>query len=766
MKILRKILGLLFIISGIFCILSLSTYSLKDPSLMQAIDGPTSNRMGTWGAILADLLMKPLGYTSFIIVIFFLIEGIKNWYGTPIRLIILRIALLFPLMTTFSIFISGINATEQSIAIYNGWDAGGFLGHYWYGELSANLSKHTIVWAMGVFSLCTMLLCFGILPQEYWKILKILSKFFLRATVIFYKICSKSFIASNKIYRFIKNKGKNHIEHEKYSAQFSHQEPFDTDLNSTKKQETRKLSFNKILRRGKETSTHEKSKNKSQTNFILPTTKLLYMPNKIGESTRMSQKEIDEQTEQLTQVLKDFSIRGKITAVYPGPVVVLYELKPAAGTKSSRIIALADDIARSMSAVSARIAVIAGKDAIGIELPNRKREIIYFREMLESKSYANFTKQLPLILGENIGGTPIITDLASMPHLLLAGTTGSGKSVAINAMILSLLYSLPPSECRMIMIDPKMLELSVYDGIPHLLAPVVTNPKKAIFALKWVVKEMESRYRAMSMLGTRNIIGYNQIIEEAIEKNRPVEKSVQVGFDPETRQPIFEKAEIKREKLPYIVVIVDEMADLMLVAGKELEMYIQRLAQMARAAGIHIIMATQRPSVDVITGVIKANLPTRISFQVTSKIDSRTILGEQGAEQLLGKGDMLYMLPGGLIERVHGPFVHDNEVAQVVTFLKEQSEPQYAEDFVNELQNLPEDEEDPTYTSTLNNEKDNEALYNNAVSIVLREKRATTSYLQRCFKIGYNKAALLIERMEKEGIVSPPNHVGKREILK
>ena len=411
-----------------------------------------------------------------------------------------------------------------------------------------------------------------------------------------------------------------------------------------------------------------------------------------------------------------------------------------------------------MSAVSTRVAVVPGRNVIGIELPNARREMVYLRELLETRDYENSGSKLTLALGKNIGGEPVLSDLARMPHLLIAGTTGSGKSVGINTMILSLLYRLSPDQCKLIMIDPKMLELSVYDGIPHLLAPVVTEPKKAVVALKWVVKEMEDRYRKMSKVGVRNIDGYNTRVTEANARGEVLVRTVQTGFDRESGEAIYEEEEMDLAPMPFIVVIVDEMADLMMVAGKEIEAAVQRLAQMARAAGIHIITATQRPSVDVITGTIKANFPTRISFQVTSKIDSRTILGEQGAEQLLGQGDMLYMAGGGRIRRVHGPFVSDEEVEKVVTFLKKQGVPEYLEAITAE------DDEggDPFAFDSPGSGDD---LYDKAVAIVARDKRASTSYIQRRLQIGYNRAARLIELMEEQGVVSPPNHQGKREVL-
>jgi S-DNA-T family DNA segregation ATPase FtsK/SpoIIIE len=496
--------------------------------------------------------------------------------------------------------------------------------------------------------------------------------------------------------------------------------------------------------------------------FQLPPLDLLQEAD--AEAERESEAVLDEKARSLEGVLDDFGVKGEIKHSRQGPVVTLYELEPAPGVKASRVIGLADDLARNMMAISVRVATVPGKNVIGVELPNSIRETVYLRELLASKEY-KAAGALPLVLGKDISGAPIIVDLARMPHLLIAGTTGSGKSVAINAMILSLLYAMTPEQCRFIMIDPKMLELSVYDGVPHLLAPVVTEPKKAVVALKWVVREMENRYRAMSTLGVRNIAGYNVKIDEARNKGESLTRRVQTGFDPDTGRPIYEEQALDMRALPFIVVVVDEMADLMLVAGKDIEATIQRLAQMARAAGIHIIMATQRPSVDVITGTIKANFPTRMSFQVTSKIDSRTILGEGGAEQLLGRGDGLYMAGGGRIKRVHGPFVEDEEVSDIVAFLKGQAPPEY-------IHSVTEDESaadgipgfDPAGGSG-SGDDDDAGLYDQAVAIVAKDKKASTSYLQRRLKIGYNRAASLIERMEQEGVVSPANHVGKREIL-
>ncbi|WP_331285973.1 DNA translocase FtsK [Methylorubrum populi] len=523
--------------------------------------------------------------------------------------------------------------------------------------------------------------------------------------------------------------------------------------------------------------------------YSLPSLELLAEPP-LPDGEEVDADELEQNALNLQQTVQDFGVRGDILAVRPGPVVTLYELEPAPGTKSSRVIGLSDDIARSMSAVSARVAVVPGRNVIGIELPNPVRETVYLRELLASVDFVETKHKLALCLGKNIGGEPIIADLARMPHLLVAGTTGSGKSVAINTMILSLLYRLKPEECRLIMVDPKMLELSVYDGIPHLLSPVVIDPKKAVIALKWAVREMEERYKKMSKISVRNIDGYNARMKEARERGEIITRTVQTGFDRTTGEAVFEEQEMDLSALPYIVIVVDEMADLMMVAGKDIEGAIQRLAQMARAAGIHLIMATQRPSVDVITGTIKANFPTRISFQVTSKIDSRTILGEMGAEQLLGQGDMLFMAGGGRTTRVHGPFCSDSEVESVVAHLKRQGRPSYLEAVTADDGSSEQPEKPAKGSKAAKAEKDDFAeaeeadapvfdigafaasagaeggeLYEQAIAVVLRDRKASTSYIQRRLQIGYNRAASIMERMEIEGIVGPANHAGKREIL-
>ena len=527
----------------------------------------------------------------------------------------------------------------------------------------------------------------------------------------------------------------------------------------------------RVTREAKEIKLGKKIKKDSQLNlrftksaeFEFPPLTLLAEPKRTKQSIDLSDEVLEQNARMLEGVLEDFGVRGQIINVKPGPVVTLYELEPAPGIKSSRVISLADDIARSMSAVSARVAVVQGRNVIGIELPNSKRETVYLREMLASEAFEKTGQNLAFALGKNIGGEPIFADLARMPHLLIAGTTGSGKSVGINTMILSLLYRLSPERCKLIMIDPKMLELSVYEGIPHLLSPVVTDPRKAVVALKWAVREMEDRYRKMSKLGVRNIDGYNARLKQTLAKGEQMSRTVQTGFNPQSGEPIFEQEQMDMTAMPYIVVIIDEMADLMMVAGKDIEGTVQRLAQMARAAGIHVVMATQRPSVDVITGTIKANFPTRISFQVTSKIDSRTILGEQGAEQLLGQGDMLYMAGGGRISRLHGPFVTDEEVEKIVRFLRSQGTPEYVDAVTEEVED--ETYGDPGAMAGVEGGGSGDELYDQAVAVVLRDKKVSTSYVQRRLQVGYNKAASLIERMEKEGLISSANGTGKREIL-
>lgn len=521
---------------------------------------------------------------------------------------------------------------------------------------------------------------------------------------------------------------------------------------------------NKTLNQPKETIKIAKPVKKIDDGYSFPDINILSTA-KDKTAPHLSQKELEKVAAKLEEVLQEFGVSGKIVQIRPGPVVTLYELEPAPGTKTARVIGLADDIARSMSAISVRIAVVPGSNTIGIELPNSSREIVYLRDLLDSDDFKNAKSALTISLGKDIGGKNTYADLAKMPHLLVAGTTGSGKSVGVNSMIISLLYKMRPEECKLIMIDPKMLEFTMYNGIPHLLTPVITDPAKAVIGLKWAVKEMEDRYRSMAQLNVRNITGYNQRLEELRASGEKITRTVQTGFDMETGKPIFEEQELDLTPMPYIVIVVDEMADLMLVAGKDVEAAIQRLAQMARAAGIHLIMSTQRPSVDVITGTIKANFPTRISYQVTSKIDSRTILGEQGAEQLLGMGDMLYMPAGQRPHRVHAPFVKDSEVEKIVEFLKSQRQPEYVES-VTEGELTDGKGGNAVFDSTdFSGGSSDDDLYRQAVQIVQNDKKASISYVQRRLRIGYNRAASIIDRMEQEGIVSAADHVGRREVL-
>ncbi len=681
--------------------ISVFSYNYQDPSLNTATNQEVTNLGGVVGSYLADILVQFLGLASITIattVVYFLISK---------RLLKILYLILINL---------GICATLAQLSL-------GITARYLHGGMIGNalISNYPFY----IFAVAASIGFVGLIG---WK----------RTVYSLLFLCKKIFSLFTKVLFFRLRKTTDYsiaplVVEEKYRT--TRQQP----------KERQKKATEEIFK-------------PPSSEFEFPSIHLL---SKVEESVQRKQLNALESNKNLSlleQVLSDFGVQGKIISVCYGPVVTLYKLEPQAGTKSARVIGLADDIARSMSALSARISIIRGQNAMGIELPNKEREIVMLRDLLESPEYQNANLNLPIALGKEISGKPIIADLTKMPHLLVAGTTGSGKSVAINTMILSLVYRLSPDECKMIMIDPKMLELSIYDAIPHLITPVVTEPKKAVIALKWIVKEMENRYRMMSYLNVRNVINYNQKITEAMNSGIELERVVQIGFNSTTGKPLFEKIPIKMETFPYIVVIVDEMADLMLVAGKDIECSIQRLAQMARAAGIHIIMATQRPSVDVITGVIKANFPTRISFAVTSKIDSRTILGEQGAEQLLGMGDMLYMASGGKIIRVHGPFVSDDEVQNIVDHLKMQGEPNYMEEITQEDENSFAESEGET-------ENEENDLYKQAVAIIQRDQKVSTSYIQRQLRIGYNRAANIVERMEKEGIVSAPSYSGKREIL-
>ncbi|MEQ9116393.1 MAG: DNA translocase FtsK 4TM domain-containing protein [Rickettsiales bacterium] len=740
--------GMILVTLTVIATVSVASFDIQDPSFNNVTDSLPNNFFGEFGSYSADLFLQLFGIGSYMIILVPFAWGMQNithykGYSFFIKFIayIITICLFLAIITKL---------TPSSNWVFDSY--GGVVGTQLYVWIKNQEIPYHIYIGVSLF-LLSFYFALGF-RLNAWKaaLIFIWHNIYFVFRNTWHVILTTFNIARSLTSKASKLRGK-------MLAKKAAPSPFVEDRHIAASADETPMMFKKTSEPAKPKAPKSTQLSFNDTSdFKLPGSDLLNKIDAKSSNASIPRKILDEKADQLTNALRDFGVNGDIIGVYPGPVVTLYEFEPAAGTKSSRVVGLADDIARTMFATSARIAVIPGKNSIGIELPNDTREIVYLRELVEDKHYSQADKKLPMILGKDISGNSIIADLAAMPHLLVAGTTGSGKSVAINTMILSLLYKHSPEECKFIMIDPKMLELSIYDGIPHLLAPVVTEPGKAVTALKWVVREMENRYRLMSQVNVRNMEGYNQKIKEAIKNNTTLERKVQSGFDPETGKPIYETVEIEKKSLPFIVVIVDEMADLMIVAGKEIEGSIQRLAQMARAAGIHIIMATQRPSVDVITGVIKANFPTRISFHVTSKVDSRTILGEMGAEQLLGKGDMLYMSGGSKIKRVHGPFVADSEVDAVVKFLKNQSAPSYSVDIT---------EEGPgeSMGGGGGNSGDLDDLYDQAVALVTREKKASTSYLQRYFKIGYNRAATIIDQLEQNGIVSAANHVGKREIL-
>ncbi len=791
----RQVVGLFISFMALIFAITLFSYSPNDPSLNTATTFPVRNLLDFPGAIVADFFLQSFGLSSILLSVVILVWGGFLIAESVIKRLGLRIICLIITLLAASIFL-GLFANKTT-----------YLATPTLGGAFGTLALTTLSRLLGVMPALTGLLAFCIFSLFLNYSLAIHPRQwqgFLQKTAAFFAVLGRRisplFIKpmSNFVKKVIGHKDS--ILSASLKSSVVKEAVFDRSstivLNTDGELTAGRIVISKDSEQGvteeiadfshlsRETAEkkHEVAEvfvdskvavnlpNKSslsvppefiylpsQEDYQLPSIDFLQKTIK-KEAAVLAPEVLQKSANQLEQVLQEFGVRGEIVAVCPGPVVTLYELKPAAGIKTSRVIGLADDIARSMSAHAARIAVISGRNVIGIELPNLVRETVYLRELLQTDEYTKFSAPLALILGKDIGGNPIIADLARMPHLLVAGTTGSGKSVAINTMILSILFRLSPDKCKFIMIDPKMLELSVYDGIPHLLSPVVTDPKKAVVALKWAVREMENRYRAMSKLGVRNIDGYNARLAEARLSGELLMRRVQTGFDPDTGKPIFENQSLAVDPLPYIVIVVDEMADLMLVAGKEIEAAVQRLAQMARAAGIHLIMATQRPSVDVITGTIKANFPTRISFQVTSKIDSRTILGEQGAEQLLGQGDMLYMMGGGRVSRVHGPFVRDDEVEKIVQFLKMQGEPAY-------IESITEDDEESTVGSSDEESRGGEPLYQQAIDVIRREGKVSTSFIQRHLQIGYNRAARIIEQMEKEGVVGSANHIGKREIL-
>ena len=771
-----ELAGLMLLLLGTALALAFFGYHPTDPSLNTATEGAALNPLGLAGAIVADLVLQSLGLSGYLVSLVSVVWGWRLmtkktnphfWFSLaalPLSLILAAIALsVLPPPQGWPVSFGGGGFTGQRLLS---------LLVEWTSELGAGMSTDDLATILAVISMFPALAVLGVslgLSGQEWAMLLRHGWKALRggSATVFY-IATAIWGWTWRVAQVLLARKKTAARMEPQLAGSGTGSGSGYGAMAAGQPAANPGAHPLVAARSPAPTQGKRAKNSRQTrlkldprdHYAIPPFDLLDLPEEPDTGGVVDDEGLSKNARLLESVLDEFGIRGTIVKVRPGPIVTLYELEPAPGTKTSRVIGLADDIARSMSAISARIAAIPGRNAIGIELPNAARETVLLRELLESKSYEKTATLLPLVLGKDISGAPVITDLARMPHLLVAGTTGSGKSVAINAMILSLLYRLPPDDCKLILIDPKMLELSVYDDIPHLLAPVVTEPRKAVVALKWTVREMESRYRLMSHMGVRNIAGYNERAAKARAKGEIPMRKVQTGFDPETGSPLFEDQPIDLSPMPLIVVVVDEMADLMLVAGKDIEAVIQRLSQMARAAGIHIIMATQRPSVDVITGTIKANFPTRISFQVTSKVDSRTILGEQGAEQLLGQGDMLYMASGGRVTRVHGPFVGDDEVEAVVTYLKSQGEPSYVDSVTDE-----EIMEAGFGGGEAGNSEGGDALYDQAVALVCRERKASTSFVQRHLKIGYNRAARLIEQMESQGIIGAANHVGKREVL-
>ena len=752
-------------IVGAYGLGAVLTYSPEDPSLNTAATNATTNLFGGPGAVFADLIIQCLGAAAPLAMAALLAAGALRIYR---RQLVARIDKRRVGVCLLGILLLG--GAASTIPTPEGWPlATGFGGLFgdWTSGLIAGLASMP---GLPFPHIITGVLCaIGGLLAIGWSF-QVRAQDVRTAAQVARRTVQGSAAATQRAIGYVSEKTRRDPEEEethheerraprvvadrpRSAPRPAPRSPQRTEAEAPRQQQ-RSAPKPEKRQQHKHVAT-------SFGDFELPDTDLLSTPKQ--RVTQTDGQTLHAMSRQLETVLADFGVQGEVLSARPGPVVTLFEFEPAAGVKSSRVIGLAEDIARTMNASAARVAVIAGRNAIGIELPNAKRETVYLRSLLNSSQFAGTQGDLPLALGETIEGDPFAADLTKMPHLLIAGTTGSGKSVGINAMILSLLYKHTPDECRFIMIDPKMLELSVYEGIPHLLHPVVTDPKKAVVALKWVVREMEDRYRRMSKLGVRNITGYNDRVRDALERGERLERTVHAGFDPTSGEPIYETRELPLEPMPYIVVVIDEMADLMITAGKEIEAAVQRLAQMARAAGIHVIMATQRPSVDVITGTIKANFPTRISYQVTSKIDSRTILGEQGAEQLLGQGDLLFMAGGGRIRRLHGPFVTDAEVERVVAMLKEQGAPQYRTDVTAEPNENAGADDNPELFA--DGEGGGDDLFDRAVEIVQRDRKASTSYLQRRLSIGYNRAATLIEKMEKAGIISEANAAGKRDIL-
>ena len=716
--IMNLVLGVSLMSVGALGLVAIISYNALDRSLNTISDVPPENILGIPGSYASDILVQSFGVLSIIVPATFVIFGfykiIKKLKNPWIKILLILVGLFF------------LSSLFEKL-----YGAGGVIGLLALNEIQAIINKISLLVNVNL----------------------------MENNIFIYVFFSSIGVLSSLVitYGLLPSMSSNHNDYNMKAKEINEIIPEKT----TKIKRDKRTIFQPIVKKEKKVNKINVKKDDEASDvtngYVLPGLDLLSeIPSERKES-RVTDKQINENKELLTTTLNDFGINGKIISVNPGPFITLYELEPAPGVKSSRVISLADDISRSMSSTSARIAVIPGKNSIGIELPNYSKETVYLREILESDIFVNKDSGIPLSLGKNIGGEPTIADLSRMPHLMIAGTTGSGKSVGINGMILSILYRFRPDECRLIMVDPKMIELSVYDGIPHLLSPVITNPKKAVVGLKWVVREMDDRYNRMSKLSVRTMEAFNEKADDYRKKGKKFKRKIHTGYDNETGQPLYSEEEIEPKRMPFIVVVIDEMADLMLVARNDIEHLVQSLAQKARAAGIHLIMATQRPSVDVVTGTIKANFPTRIAFQVASKIDSRTILNEMGAEQLLGRGDMLYMSDGGKVGRVHGPFVSDDEVERVVGFIRKQETPEYIESITKE-------EEDGNNIRSPEDDSE-DALFSQAVSIIIKDKRVSTSYVQRKLQIGYNRAARIIEEMEEKGIISAPNSQGKREII-
>ena len=760
-KRLVELAGLALGLAGAALAVAFLSFHGGDASFNRASDGATANLLGPAGAHTADVLLRALGLAAFLLPLWLVVWAWRLVRGKALAGWVVRLGILPPTLLLVSMALAWPGAPAS-------WPLDSALGGL-VGDLLLGLAATSVgveAWGpaaiAGLFGVAGVLYLLGVSRADW----RVGGQAALRGAARALRAMPAAAAAATANLRALHKPAKPERRREPRMAEAagrSAARPGDSEPHPD--DQAAGTADDLVAARSPRVAPGKRAKSAAQRrldlgptgDYELPGLDLLEMPPISAREAAINRDSLEKNARLLESVLNDFGVRGEIVKVRPGPVVTRYDLEPAPGTKTSRVVGLADDIARSMSTTSVRVAVVPGSSVIGIELPNSRREVVYLRELLGATAYERAGGKLPLILGKDISGAPSIVDLVRMPHMLIAGTTGSGKSVSINVLILSLLYRLSPEDCKFIMIDPKMLELSVYDGIPHLLAPVVTEAKKAVVALKWVVREMEERYRAMSRLGVRNIEGYNARILEARRTGEVLTRRVQTGFDPDTNQPVFEDEPFDLEPLPFIVVVVDEMADLMLVAGKDIEAAVQRLAQMARAAGIHLMMATQRPSVDVITGTIKANFPTRVSFHVTSKIDSRTILGEMGAEQLLGQGDMLYMAHGGRITRVHGPLVTDQEVEDVVAHLKRQGQPSYIESVT--------EEEDGEFDALDSGPGTGDELYDRAVAVVCQHRKASTSFVQRHLQIGYNRAARIIEKMETDGVISSANHVGKREVL-